>query len=167
MIVSIIVAAAENGVIGRDNKLPWSLPDDLKYFRKVTEGKPVIMGRKTFESIGRPLPNRVNIVLTTTYLDLKSCKVASSLPQAVTMALESKPAEVFLIGGRDVFAKALEQSLADRIYLTRVHARVEGDVLLPDIDWGKWKEVSSTYHEADDKHAYPFTFLVYERKKTA
>ncbi len=163
MIVSLIVAASENGVIGRNNALPWSLPNDLKYFRKVTEGHPVIMGRKTFESIGKPLPNRVNIVLTSKYLDVKSCKVASSMSQALTMALESKPQEVFIIGGREVFGKALEQSHADRIYLTRVHAQVDGDVTLPDIDWSKWKEISAERHEADEKHAYPYTFFVYER----
>jgi dihydrofolate reductase len=167
MLVSLIVAASENGVIGNNNKLPWSLPNDLQYFRKVTQGHPVIMGRKTFESIGRPLPNRVNIVLTSKYLDSKSCKVASSLPQALTMAMEASPDEVFLIGGRDVFAAALEHSQVDRIYLTRVHANIEGDVSLPDIDWSKWKQVSAERHEPDDKHAYAYTFLIYERARGA
>jgi dihydrofolate reductase len=90
--------------------------------------------------------------------------MASSLSQALAMALETKPKEVFVIGGKEVFGKALEQSHIDRIYLTRVHAQVEGDVSLPTIDWSQWKEVSAERHEADDNHAYPFTFLVYERK---
>jgi dihydrofolate reductase len=164
MIVSLIVAASENDVIGKNNTLPWSLPKDLQYFRKVTQGHPVIMGRKTYESIGRPLPNRVNIVLTSKQLEIKGCTMASSLSQALAMALETKPKEVFVIGGKEVFGKALEQSHIDRIYLTRVHAQVEGDVSLPTIDWSQWKEVSAERHEADDNHAYPFTFLVYERK---
>ncbi len=164
MIVSLIVAASENDVIGKNNALPWSLPKDLQYFRKVTQGHPVIMGRKTYESIGRPLPNRVNIVLTSKHLEIKGCTIASSLSQALTMALETKPKEVFVIGGKEVFGKALEQSHIDRIYLTRVHTQVEGDVSLPTIDWSQWKEVSAEHHEADDKHACPFTFFVYERK---
>ncbi|HRH93276.1 MAG TPA: dihydrofolate reductase [Candidatus Peribacteria bacterium] len=163
MIVSLIVAASENDVIGKDNKLPWSLPKDLAYFRSITQGHPVIMGRKTYESIGRPLPNRVNIVLTSKHLEIKGCKMASSLPQALTIALETNPKEVFVIGGKEVFGKALEQSHVDRIYLTRVHTQIDGDVSLPPIDWSKWHAISFERHEADATHAYPFTFYVYER----
>ncbi len=167
MTISLIVAASENDVIGKNNALPWILPDDLKYFREITKGKPVIMGRKTFESIGHPLSNRLNIVLTSQKKAIAGCEIAADIDQALAIAkksLANEEGEIFIIGGAEVFAKALA-TIADKLYLTRVHADIDGDVKLPPIDWSQWKEVSAKRHEADAKHAYPFTFFVYERKK--
>ena len=164
MLVSLVVAAAENDVIGNAGKLPWSLPDDLKYFRQVTEGKPVIMGRKTFESIGRALPGRLNIIITRNP-DWKTdtdVRVVQSLEAALEQGWQSGAEEACVIGGREIYALALP--IANRIHLTRVHAEIGGDTTLPAIDWNKWKETSATRHDADEKHAYPFTFFVYERR---
>lgn len=163
MRVSLIVAAAENNVIGSNNALPWDLPDDLQYFRKVTMGHPVIMGRKTFASIGRPLPKRLNIVISRTLKSIAGCEVLPSLESAVELARKSKATDAFIIGGRDIFAAALEGGLVDTLYLTRVHALIAGDVSLPDIDWKQWKCISTHKHAADDRHAYAFSFEVYER----
>lgn len=165
MIISLIVAASENDVIGKNNALPWSLPDDLKYFRDKTQGKPVIMGRKTYDSIGKPLPERLNIVLTTHPKDIPGCTIATSLEEALRVAGEHARDEIFVIGGSDIFAQLLRQGKADRLYLTRVHATVSGEVPLPTIDWSQWKQVSSERHAADDKHAHAFTFFVFERKR--
>ena len=165
MTLSLIVATAENDVIGRKGALPWSLPDDLRYFRTVTKGHPVIMGRKTFESIGRPLPDRLNIVLSSQHRDSAGCTVVRSLADAIETAEQSDSTEAFIIGGREVFADALEHHPVNRMYLTRVHANIEGDVMLPTIDWSQWKQISARHHDADDAHPYPFTFFVYERMR--
>jgi dihydrofolate reductase len=164
MRVSLIVAAAQNDVIGSNNALPWSLPDDLQYFRKITMGHPVIMGRKTFESIGKPLPKRLNIVISRTVQHIAGCEVVSSLRAAVDVARATNATEAFIIGGRDVFAAALAEGIVDAIYLTRVHAAVEGDVALPSIDWSQWIPMQRVRHDADEKHAYAFSFEVYKRK---
>lgn len=168
MQVSLIVAAAENDVIGNKNALPWHLPDDLKYFRRVTQGKTVIMGRKTYESIGKPLPNRRNIVLSRTQNMIDGCDVFPSLGDALSALRDEKEQEeIFIIGGAKVFQEALMEILADfsvqTLYLTRVHAEVEGDVFLPQISWKHWKKVSATDHPADEHHKYAFTFEVYTR----
>ena len=173
MIISLIVAASENDVIGKQNALPWSLPEDLKYFREKTRGKTVIMGRKTYESIGKPLPNRRNIVISRTMNLMSGLEVHPALGEALMkLAFELKEApqeEVFVIGGADIFNQTLLGAFitypADKIYLTRIHANIEGDVRLPAIDWAAWRLVSAIRHEADAEHAYPFTFEVYERKK--
>jgi len=166
MILSLIVAAAENGVIGNKGQLPWSLPDDLKYFREKTKGLPIIMGRKTHESIGKPLPGRRNIVVSRQHgLQISGCDVVPSLDAALQLA-KMETDEAFVIGGKEVFQAALP--LASRILLTRVHANVEGDVVLPEIDWSQWQLVGTPVrHETDDRHAYPFTFEIYERKGTS
>lgn len=168
MIISIVVAASENNVIGRDNKLPWHLPDDLKYFRDLTKGKTILMGRKTYESIGKPLPNRRNIIISTTLKKVEGCEVFPTISDALMMLVHEKTSdEVFIIGGSRLFAEALMEIIADirvhRIYLTRVHAKIDGDVMLPDINFKHWKKVSEKDHPKDDKHAYDFTFEVYER----
>lgn len=166
MIASLIAAVSENNVIGRDGKLPWNLPADLKHFRELTKGHPVIMGRKTYESIGHPLSHRRNIVVTRKKeLKLEGCKVVGSVEEAIklTQASASTSDEAFIIGGAEIYKAALPRS--HRIYLTRVHAEVEGDAFFPEVDFSQWREVSRKHHEADAEHAYPFTFLVYEREK--
>jgi dihydrofolate reductase len=171
MIISLIVAASENNVIGVGNKLPWNLPDDLAYFQEKTIGRPIIMGRKTFESIGKPLPGRLNIIVTTMtqklFFDDKNVKFVTSLEDAFDMARSSGQQEVFVIGGSQIFTQAFPS--ADRLYLTRVHTHVEGDVfLLPlmDPNWEReWVEISRKDHPADARHEYAFTFLVYERRR--
>ena len=162
--ISLIAAVAENGVIGRDNHLPWHLPNDLKYFRAVTLGHPVILGRKNYESIGRPLPGRENIVLSTDpAYRAPGCRVVPSLEAA--LALTEKEPEVFIIGGATLYRQALP--LVQRLYLTRVHAQVEGDVFFPEWDPSQWRELRREDHRADARHAYDYSFLVYERKRNA
>jgi dihydrofolate reductase len=158
--IALVVAMSENGVIGRGGALPWHLPDDLKYFKVVTFGKPVLMGRRTFESIGRPLPGRRNLVMTR---DLSAARpgveYVSSIGQARAMAAGA--VELCVIGGAEVFALALP--LATRIYLTRVHAVVQGDVYFPLRDFSGWRESDSVAHPADARHAYPMSFVTLER----
>lgn len=162
--ISIIAALAENGVIGRDNRLPWHLPDDLKHFRRLTIGHPVIMGRRNYESLGRPLPDRLNIVVTRDPgYAAPGCRVAHSLAQAFEAAAGA--GEIFVIGGGELYAQTLER--ADRLYLTCVHARVEGDTRFPDFDPGAWREVERVRHEADDRHPYAFSFVTLERLPSA
>lgn len=169
MTISLIVAVSDNNVIGKNNTLPWHLPDDLKYFRKVTKGHTVVMGRKTYESIGKPLPDRRNIVISTTVKKIPGCEVFPSLGVALEeLSLAHEQGEVFIIGGARLFQEALMEILSDlsvhKIYLTRVHAEVEGDVFLPEINWKHWKEVSREEHEKDASHEYSFSFVVYERQ---
>ena len=159
-LISLVVAMDEGRVIGRDNQLAWSLPDDLKHFRHLTLGKPVIMGRKTHQSIGRPLPERLNVVMTRDPQYVAAgCTVVHSLAEALAAA-GSAP-EVMGIGGASVFSDLLPH--ASRIYLTQVHARYEGDVLFPPLPEGVWREVERVRHEADSRHLVPFTFLTLER----
>jgi dihydrofolate reductase len=177
MILSLIVAADENGVIGRENRLPWNLPDDLRYFREKTKHHPVIMGRKTYDSIGRPLPHRPNIVVSRQPdLQIEGCTVVSSLGEALLRYVRTDE-EVFIIGGAEMFREALAgplnipgegnlivRQVVDVIYLTRVHTKAEGDVYFPPLQAKEWKLKSTKDHPADEHHAYPFTFEVYERK---
>jgi dihydrofolate reductase len=162
MIISMIAAVAENGVIGKDNDLPWYLPDDLKYFKNTTKGHYILMGRKCYESFGKPLPNRTNVVITRNdnYND-DGITVVHSLEEGLELAKQGGETEVFICGGSQIYAPGMD--MADKIYLTRVHASVDGDVYFPPMDEGKWKLVSSEKHSKDEKHAYDFTFLVYER----
>ncbi len=165
MMLSMIVAAAENGVIGRDNALPWHLPEDLRHFRRMTLGKPVIMGRRTFESIGRALPERVNIVVSRSHrIRAPDVLVVPTLDAALATARSAVTADVgeaVVIGGARLYSAALP--LAQRIYLTVVHAAVEGDTVLPPVDWAEWHELQRETHTADHRHAYDFSFVVYER----
>jgi dihydrofolate reductase len=162
MRLSLIVAASENGCIGRDGDLPWRLPEDLKRFKQVTMGKPIIMGRKTYESIGRPLPGRTNIVVTRQPgYAAPGCEVAGSLADALDAARATGTDEVFIIGGASLYADALSQ--ADTLYLTRVHAAVEGDVYLPPVPWETFELSASEAHPADERHAHAFTFETWRR----
>lgn len=164
MKVSLILAMADNRVIGRDGGLPWHLPADLARFKELTVGHTIVMGRKTFESIGRPLPRRRSVVLSRDPgYRAEGAEVAGSLEEALELAAED--GEVFVIGGAAVLAEAL--ALAERLYLTRVHADVEGDVVCPPLDDGSWRIVQEERHAADQRHAYPFTFQVYDRQAEA
>ena len=160
--LSIIVAASENNVIGKDNQLLWHLPDDLRHFKRTTRGHHVIAGRKTFESQGKPLPERTNIIITRNpEYKAEGCLMVDSLDKALDLARGDD--EPFIIGGEQIYRLALPR--VDRIYLTRVHAELEGDTFFPDLDMDQWKEVSRTYHEKDERHDHPFTILVLERRQ--
>jgi dihydrofolate reductase len=160
MRLSLVVAVAENGVIGDGNRLPWHLPADLKRFKALTVGKPILMGRKTHESIGRALPGRMNIVMTRqSGLTLPGCVVVSSLAEARSAAGEAD--ELAVIGGAEIYAQAL--SSAHIVHLTRVHAQVPGDARFPPLPPDQWRERTIETHLADERHAYAFTFLELER----
>jgi len=160
-LVSLIVAMAQNGVIGRENTLPWRLPADLRRFRTFTLGKPILMGRKTFDSIGRPLPGRVNLVLTRDRgWFAPGVTVVHSLEEALMQARSSE--ELVAIGGAEIYRMLLP--FARRIYLTHVHADVPGDTYFPDFDATQWADVECRMHPADEKHAYPITFVTLERR---
>ena len=160
-IVSLIVAMAQNGVIGRENTLPWKLPADLKRFRAFTLGKPILIGRKTFESIGRPLPDRVNLVLTRDRAWVADgVIVVHSLEEALMQARSCE--ELVAIGGAEIYRMLLP--FARRIYLTHVHADVPGDTYFPDFDATQWADVECRMHPADEEHAYPITFVTLERR---
>jgi dihydrofolate reductase len=158
--ISIIVATAENGVIGKDNQLLWKLSADLKQFRILTTGHSVIMGRKTFESIGRPLPNRTNIVISR-QKDLtlpEGVFKMNSLEKAIEFAQNQVGnEEIFIIGGGNIYEQALD--LTDKIYLTEVKASIEGDAFFPKIDMNDWKEISRISHSKDNKNEYDFDFV--------
>lgn len=164
MIVSLIIAATKKGVIGKDGKIPWRLPDDAKYFRRITMGHPIITGRKNFEDMG-VLPGRHTIVVThRTDWTHENCVVAHSIEEALERAREMQAEEVFVVGGGEIYRESLP--LVERVYLTRIHdhGEVEGDVFFPELHPDEWREVKREEHPSDKKHRYPFTFLVYERK---
>ncbi len=161
MRINLVVAVARNGVIGREGGLPWELPADLKRFRAITLGHPIIMGRVTHASIGRPLPGRRNIVVTTHPQDIHpACEVAASLEEALIMAGGS--AEVMIIGGRALYAAALP--LASRLFLTEVDADVSGDVRFPEYARSEWLEISRETHLPDPQNTLPFSFVILERR---
>lgn len=165
MRVSIVVAVARSGVIGRGGELPWRLPADLRFFKRVTMGHHLVMGRKTWASIGRPLPGRTMVVLSRDPgLELAGATVVHDLPEALALARAAGDTEAFVIGGAEVYARALP--LADRLYLTRVHADVEGDVHFPDLDEHQWVEVAREEHAADEHHAHAFALCTLERRST-
>ena len=161
--LSIIAAAAENNGLGKDNDLIWHLPDDFKHFKKRTSGQKIIMGRKTFESFPKPLPNRIHIVITRD-IDYKipynDCIVVHSLEQALELVKDDSLA--FIIGGGEIYHLALPY--ADQIELTRVHGNFEADAYFPDFDETQWQLVNEEFHPKDERHAYDFTYLTYIRK---
>ncbi len=162
MTLSVIVAAAENGVIGREGGLPWRLSADLKRFKRITMGHPMVMGRKTWESIGRPLPGRTSIVVSRQDgydPGVAGVLTAADLDGALKLAAAAPGGEeVFVIGGAQLYAAALPR--ADKLYLTRVHAEVEGDVFLPEVDWAAWRVVVEESFESDAANDYPHTYRV-------
>lgn len=166
MRLSMIVALAENGVIGRENKLPWFLPGDLKYFKEVTMGKPLIMGRKTFDSIGRPLPGRTNIIITRdgSYKP-EGTKVVSSLEAALEMAkaalLLEGGDEIMVIGGAEIYTQFLPK--ANRLYLTQLHSPIDGDAFFPEINESEWSESTREDFSASGANPHDYSFIVLER----
>ncbi len=167
MIVTAIVAAAENGVIGTGGELPWHLPDDMRFFQRTTSGHCVITGRKNYESIPekyRPLRDRTNIVVTRSRsYTAPGAEVVHSLEEALALARKRKETEAFIIGGGQIYTEALDKELVDRIYLTTVHARIEGDTYFPRIE-RNWEEVWYEGHPKDERHAYSFTIRQLERR---
>jgi dihydrofolate reductase len=167
MIISLIAAASTNNVIGKDNKLLWHLPNDMKFFRNTTWGMPVVMGRKTYDALaGEPLPGRFNFVITRNSdwdPHNEKVKVVKSLDGAVEGAQQTDCKEAFVIGGGEIYQQSL--SIADKIYLTRVHTVVEGDAFFPVIDENIWQLTSHLDFPVDEKHAYAYSFQVWERKK--
>jgi dihydrofolate reductase len=167
MKLALIVAQSQNRVIGRNNKLPWHLPEDLKYFKSVTMGKPVIMGRKTFESIGRPLPGRPNIVITRdTGYSQAGITVVHGLEEAIGQAEAlchiNGREEALVIGGSEIYAQALP--LSQRLYLTQVHHEVMGDAYFPAFERDSWQQVGRDDFEASGPNPYSYSFIVYDRK---
>ncbi len=164
MIISAIVATAKNNVIGKDNQIPWYLPADLSYFKKTTLDHHLIMGRNCFHSIGRPLPKRVNIVLTRDlFFAAAGVLVAHSVEEALGMAFDGGEEEVFIIGGGEIYRETAE--LWDRIYLTEVDLEVDGDVFFPEIEATEWTELWSEAHQPDEKNEWAYTFRILERKQ--
>ena len=164
MKLSIVVAMAENRVIGKGNQLPWRLPADLRHFKTVTMGKPIVMGRKTHESIGRALPGRHNIVVTRQHgYRAEGCTVALSVDAALAACADAP--EVMLIGGAQLYRELLPRS--STIYLTQVHAVIEGDAFFPEIDLAEWCESERSDYPADDKNEHAFSFVILQRRTTA
>ena len=159
--VSIIVAIAQNGTIGDKNSLLWHIKEDMRFFRTTTSGHPVIMGRKTFESLGsKPLPKRTNIVITRADREFEGALTAHSLEEAIRMAGEDE--EIFVMGGAQIYREAL--SVVDRMYITVVERDYEGDTSFPEIDFSQWKLVNVVRHERGEEYESPFEFRMYDRK---
>ena len=164
--LALIFAVAENRVIGKDNDLPWHLPQDLRHFKAVTMGKPIVMGRKTFDSIGRPLPGRSNIVITRNALfQAEGVSVVTSLDDALALAARvaasAEVDEAVVMGGAEIYRAALPR--ADRLYVTEIHADVEGDTLLPEVDWRQWREMSRERYKAEAPNPYDYSFVQFDR----
>lgn len=164
MIISLVVAAAENNVIGKNNKLLWHLPNDMKYFKNITWPLPVLMGRKTFEAIGsKPLKGRRNIVITRQGAwKAEGVTTAKNIDVALSVATRDDVKELYIIGGGEIYKESIGR--ANRIYMTRIHTTLEGDTFFPAIDEKIWKLVSNIDHPADEKHAYSYSFQLWERK---
>ncbi|TDQ82608.1 dihydrofolate reductase [Sphingobacterium yanglingense] len=159
--ITLIVAAAENNAIGKNNQMPWHLPNDFKYFKKSTIDHSIVMGRKTFESIGKALPERRNIVLTRDQqYSNTDVDVANSIQDVLTYCRDER--EIFIIGGANIYQQTLP--LAQRVLLTRVHTSIDGDAFFPELPSTEWELVSQEKHNKDEKHAYDYTFEVWEKK---
>jgi dihydrofolate reductase len=166
MRISMIAAAAENGVIGREGKLPWHLSDDLRRFKQLTMGHTIVLGRRTWESIGRPLPGRRMIVVSRRpdfRPGVDGVQTAASLDSALEIAQDSGEDEVFIIGGAELYRGALPR--ADRMYYTRVHANVEGDTFFPPVKWGEWQALELRHFDADCNNEYAHDQIVFQRRE--
>jgi len=159
MIVSIVVAIAENYAIGKNNQLLWHMPADLKHFKQITSGHTVIMGRRTYDSVGKPLPNRRNIIITRQNISIPGCEVVKSVDEALGLCAGEE--EVFIVGGAEIYKLAMDQS--DRIYLTIVHHSFDADTVFPEIDYMQWKETVREDHQPDEKHKYSYSFITLDR----
>ena len=167
MRISILAALSTNNVIGRNNDVPWRLSTDLKRLKALSMGHHIVMGRKTFESVGRPLPGRTNLVITRQQgYAPEGVVVVHSLEDALRIAREAGEEETFILGGAEIYAQSMH--VADRMYLTRVHAEVEGDTWFPDFDdVSEWHLTDAEHFDADEKNEYPFSFLTYDRAAPA
>jgi len=163
MKISCIVATAHDNVIGKDNDIPWYLPADLQYFKKITLGHHIIMGRKCYASIGRPLPKRTNVIITRDpYFISSNCLVTHSITEALEKAYENGEKEAFIIGGGTIYEQTID--LWDRLYLTSVDVKAEGDIYFPELDMNNWKLTSEDSHSADEKNEFDYTFKIFDRK---
>jgi dihydrofolate reductase len=163
MLISAIVATATNNVIGKNNEIPWYLPADLRYFKEKTLGHHILMGRNSYESIGRPLPKRTNVIITRNpYYIVSGCVVVHSIEEGLTLAAENGETEVFIIGGGEIYRQAMDY--CDRIYLTTVNTEVEGTVFFPILDETIWKLVEENPQKADEKNEFDYCFKVFERR---
>lgn len=166
MIISLIAAHSKNRVIGKNNDLPWRLPDDMKYFMQTTKGHVVVLGRKNYQSLPekfRPLPNRTNIVITRSKdFEAPGCTIVHSLEDAIALGKKSGEQELFVIGGAEIYAMALP--IANRLYLTEIDAILDGDTFFPAWDKSRWVETLRQHHARDERHQYAFDFVVYTKK---
>jgi len=163
MTLSQVVAAADNNAIGKNNQLLWSLPNDMKFFKNTTWGMPVIMGRKTFESLGKPLAGRTNIIITRQHnWQREGVFVANEIREAMAIAAKTDAKEAFIIGGGEIYKQTLP--ITQRLYLTRVHTTIEGDAFFPEFNKAEWELLSQLDFTADAKHAYDYSFQVWQRK---
>ena len=162
MIISLIVVVDEKNGIGKNNQLLCHLPADLKYFKNTTTGHHVLMGRKTFEAVGRPLPNRTNIVISRSANLIEGCVVKGSIEEGISFAKQNEEHELFITGGGIIFHLTLH--VADRMYITRIHNSFDADTFFPPFDKQDWQVIKNEFHKADEKNAYDFSFLVYQRK---
>jgi dihydrofolate reductase len=166
MTISMIAAVSKNRVIGKNNDLPWKLPDDMKFFMEKTKGHHAIMGRKNYESIPhkfKPLPNRTNIVVTRQeHFNAPGCIVVDSVEKGLEIAKHSQEVEAFIIGGAEIYK--LGMSYANRLYLTEINAEIQGDTFFPQYDKTQWREISREHHNKDERHVYEFDFVVYNKK---
>lgn len=161
MTLTLIAAAAENNALGKDNDLVWHLPDDFKRFKQITSGHYIIMGRKTFESFPKPLPNRTHVIISRQKdYTAEGCIVVNSLDDAIAACPQDE--EVFIIGGGEIYRQSIER--ADKIELTRVHTSVEADAFFPEIDSNEWELVNEDYHPKDDRHKFDFTYKTYIKR---
>ncbi|MBC7850858.1 MAG: dihydrofolate reductase [Chitinophagaceae bacterium] len=165
MLLSAVVAASQNNVIGKNNQLLWKLPNDMKFFKNTTWAMPVIMGRKTFESLGKPLTGRTNIVITRQQEKLiDGAHVVSSFDEAIVAAKASDAKEAYVIGGGEIYKQSM--NLLHRVYLTRVETVIDGDTYFPQLELSEWELLSELKFTEDSKHAYPYAFQIWERKKS-
>jgi len=160
MTITAVVAISENHVIGKDNKLLWYLPNDLKHFKEITTGHAVIMGRKTFDSVGKPLPRRRNIIVTRQAINIEGCEVVHSVEAALALCADEQ--EVFIVGGAEIYKQSMH--LTDRIYLTIIHKEFEGDSFFPELNKAEWQEVYREDHEPDEKNSLPYSFITLEKR---
>lgn len=164
MIKSIMVARSDNRVIGKNNELVWHMPADLKYFRETTLGHYVVMGRKTYESVNKPLPGRTNVIITRQpNYNREGCTVVHTVEDAFSLGERDGQTEIFILGGSQIYERTID--VADRIYLTEIKAEFEGDAYFPEIDATQWEELKREEHEPDEKNPYPYAFVVLERKR--
>ncbi|QQL50697.1 dihydrofolate reductase [Mucilaginibacter ginkgonis] len=159
MTLSVVVATAPDNAIGKYNALLWRMPADLKHFKDITSGHAVIMGRKTFDSIGKPLPNRRNIIITRQAMQIPGCEVTHNIDEAIDLCRNE--AEVFVIGGAEIYRQSLP--MVSRVYLTLVHHSFDADTFFPELDKNDWKEISRVDHPSDEKNPYPYSFITLER----